>query len=499
MVLGQGFGPLAGFVSRWLVKIVLNQIDCITVRDEASFQALKQLGVTKPSMYLTVDPSACLRDFSPKDGQRILGLEGINQSSRPLLGVALRGLVGTKDRAVFNQIARAIDWLVKEYNYQPVFLLFQPPQDIEIVNYVSERLTSSAQIVFRKCRPKEMLALISQFDLLLGMRLHSLIFAALNQVPMLGLSYDPKVRAFMAAIEQPVVELERFDQLKEELKKIIENKKAIKATLKAKQNYLYNQAKFNFTCFEALMGHKDSRLLRKTRDFAGVLVDNVSVDEALDRVKEMVCTKKSHLIVTPNPEIIVAAQKDDDLKNIINSADLRLPDGISLVVASKLMRRPLRERVTGIDFMLRVLSWAATKNKKIFLLGSQPDIVNEAAANLIKKFPGLNIVGMQHGYFKNDAAVITIVRNARPDFLFVGLGAGWQEKWLARHLSELEVPVAMVIGGSLDVLSGRKKRAPQLIQKLWLEWLYRLAKEPQRLKRQLALPRFLRLILFKKS
>ncbi|OGC03967.1 hypothetical protein A2276_05050 [candidate division WOR-1 bacterium RIFOXYA12_FULL_43_27] len=218
-----------------------------------------------------------------------------------------------------------------------------------------------------------------------------------------------------------------------------------------------------------------------TVDFAGIKVDNVTLAKAIKKLEEFVAAGTPHLIVTPNPEMIVGSQDDAMLKQILNNADLRLPDGISMVVVSRILGKPLKERVSGIDFLLE-----ATKDKKykIFLLGSAEDVVKKAAEKL-------GAAGYHHGYFKEDQAVISEIKKVRPDILFAGLGGGRQEKWLAKYLKELNVPVCMGVGGSLDVVSGIKKRAPVWIQKLYIEWLYRLIMEPWRWKRQLALPKFL--------
>ena len=227
-------------------------------------------------------------------------------------------------------------------------------------------------------------------------------------------------------------------------------------------------------------------------DFAGVKVDNLNMLEALERVGFYLSENKPHLIVTPNPEMIVACQTDIELKQTLNTADLRVPDGISMVVVSRIKGQPLKERVSGIDLMLEIIN-AYAKNKKIYLLAGAPGITQEASIVLARKFPWINIVGTHDGYFttKDENNLIQEIRTLQPDMIFVGLGAGKQEKWLHRHLSELRVPLAMTIGGSLDVISGRKKRAPIWAQKLYIEWLYRLIVEPQRWKRQLALPKFL--------
>ncbi|MBU1026193.1 MAG: WecB/TagA/CpsF family glycosyltransferase [Candidatus Margulisbacteria bacterium] len=238
--------------------------------------------------------------------------------------------------------------------------------------------------------------------------------------------------------------------------------------------------------------------MHKIIDFAGIKVDNITLKEALAKVEEFISSNKPHFIATPNPEIIVASQEDEELRNIINSADLRIPDGISMVVVSKILMSPLKERVSGIDLMLKLAEFCSVNHKKIFLLGSGPGVAEEAAANLVKIFPTLQIVGTQNGYFKNDMEVVNQIKTAQPDILFVGLGGGRQEKWLNSHLKNLNVPVSMVIGGSLDVISGRKKRAPKWAQRLYIEWLYRLISEPKRWKRQLALPKFLSLTLFRR-
>lgn len=233
-------------------------------------------------------------------------------------------------------------------------------------------------------------------------------------------------------------------------------------------------------------------------NFAGIKVDNVSLPEALSKVKEFATSDQPRLVVTPNPEIIVAAQQDLALKGIINNASLRVPDGVSMVVVSRILGNPLKERVSGIDLMLEIVKLSAQQGWKLFLLGSAPGVAAEAAAQLIKQYSGVNIVGTYHGYFEQDSPVIQAIKETKPDILFAGLGMGRQEKWLNKHLAELNVPVSLTIGGSLDVISGRKKRAPQWVRALYLEWLYRLLTEPGRWQRQLALPKFLYLTLVKK-
>ncbi|MDD5594189.1 MAG: WecB/TagA/CpsF family glycosyltransferase [Candidatus Margulisbacteria bacterium] len=240
--------------------------------------------------------------------------------------------------------------------------------------------------------------------------------------------------------------------------------------------------------------------METTVDFAGIKVDNVTLTEAAEIVRHFIIEGKPRVVVTPNPEMIVAAQTDAGFKKLINSADLRVADGISMVVVSRILGRPLKERVSGIDLMLKLLEIGADYNYRVFLLGGAPGVAEEAAKNIKDKFPGLVIAGVQNGYFNasDETGVVKKIKESDPDLLFVGLGAGRQEQWLNRHLYELGAGVGMTIGGSLDVLSGRKQRAPKWVQALYIEWLYRLITEPQRWKRQLALPKFLWLM-FKPS
>jgi N-acetylglucosaminyldiphosphoundecaprenol N-acetyl-beta-D-mannosaminyltransferase len=232
-------------------------------------------------------------------------------------------------------------------------------------------------------------------------------------------------------------------------------------------------------------------------DFCGVKVDNVTQAEAIEKVRQFLSTSHPHMIFTPNPEIIVSAQNDQALRNILNAASLRVPDGISMVVVSKILGNPLKERIGGIDLMTKIVELSGREGYRLFLLGSAPGVAQKAAQILIQKY-AVKIVGTNDGYFSDDLGVINKIKASGADIVFVGLGAGRQERWLNRHLNELGVKIGMTIGGSLDVISGNKKRAPQWIQALYLEWLYRLITQPDRWKRQLALPKFLWLMLFKR-
>lgn len=200
----------------------------------------------------------------------------------------------------------------------------------------------------------------------------------------------------------------------------------------------------------------------------------------------------TRLVVTLNPEILMAAERDPLLRLAVESADLVVADGVGLVWAAAMLGRPLPERVPGVELLEALLADAARLGLRVFFLGARPEVVAEAARRAVGRFPGLRLVGHHHGYFRaaEEEAVVAAVRAAAPDLLFAGMGAERELKWLFRHRERLGARVAMGVGGSFDVLAGRLRRAPAWVRRLHLEWLFRLLQEPWRWRRQRVLPRF---------
>ncbi|MBR4944322.1 MAG: WecB/TagA/CpsF family glycosyltransferase [Peptococcaceae bacterium] len=228
-------------------------------------------------------------------------------------------------------------------------------------------------------------------------------------------------------------------------------------------------------------------------EILGVGIDKVNSQQAMDRIGEFIASGKSHQIVTANAEIIYQASKNEKMRNVINKAQMVTADGSGVVWASKQLGEPLEQRVTGIDLVNSICEQSAKDKWKIYILGSAPGVAATAAVNIRNKFPGCNIIGTHHGYFnaKEEKQILAELEQLKPDVLFVALGAPKQEYWIADHLSDLGIPVGMGIGGSMDVLSGNVKRAPKWMQKMSLEWLYRVLIQPARFKRVLALPKFM--------
>ena len=226
-------------------------------------------------------------------------------------------------------------------------------------------------------------------------------------------------------------------------------------------------------------------------DVMGVSFDDLTMDEAVGRGLELARGEGFGYVVTPNPELVMMARKDPDYAERLAGASLTLADGVGVIYAAKILGRPLKGRVPGVDFAGNLMAEMAQQGLKLFLLGAKPGVAEQAAENLKEKYPGLVICGTHDGYFQEDEPVVEEIRASGADVLFVCLGAPKQENWMAQNGPRTGVHLAIGLGGSLDVFAGTVKRAPKGWQKLGLEWLYRLIKEPKRIGRMAKLPLFL--------
>lgn len=233
--------------------------------------------------------------------------------------------------------------------------------------------------------------------------------------------------------------------------------------------------------------------MRETVEILGVRIDKLTADYALKKAERYVRTPGVSVIYTPNPEIIMAAHQDPAFRDILNSADMCTPDGIGVVYASRMLRNPVPERVAGFDLACGLLDSIRHTGEKVFLLGSKPGIAETAEARLREQYPGLVIAGTQDGYFKpqESDAIVEKINASGAELLFVCLGAPKQEQWIYQNRDKLRVNLCMGLGGALDVFAGAAKRAPDFFIKCNLEWLYRFCKQPSRLGRFAALPRFI--------
>lgn len=227
-------------------------------------------------------------------------------------------------------------------------------------------------------------------------------------------------------------------------------------------------------------------------DILGCRLDAIDAEKAAERILELARTGDGAQIVTLGTEMVVLAQRDERFRSIVNASVLSLCDTVGLLAVARHRGAALHERVTGVELTERLCQLAAAQGVPVYFLGGAAGVAADAAAILEVRFPGLIVAGTRNGYFTEaaSAGVVAAIRKTGAKLLFVGMGSPRQEYWLAEHLRATGCGAGIGVGGSFDVLGGRIDRAPRLLRRYGLEWLYRLAKEPHRWRRQLALPQF---------
>lgn len=225
----------------------------------------------------------------------------------------------------------------------------------------------------------------------------------------------------------------------------------------------------------------------------GTEFDNFTAKQFHQYLDDDLDLKANKFIVTPNPEIVLAARKDPEFSKIINNADYVIPDGIGIIKGAKSLGTPLHERITGFDTLQYLIETANRKLSKVYLLGAKPEVIQASAAKIKKDYPQIDLVGYHDGYFQDEQEIIDEISEKKPNIILVALGSPKQEIFINKYRHSSDA-IWIGVGGSFDVFSGTKKRAPKVIQKLNLEWFYRLVKEPTRFGRMLAIPKYMSLI-----
>lgn len=232
--------------------------------------------------------------------------------------------------------------------------------------------------------------------------------------------------------------------------------------------------------------------LRRRVEILGIGVDPVTMDEAMNFIQGFIAEGVPRLVVTADAAGIVAAQSDAQWRSIMETADLVTPDSVGVLWAAERRGDPIPQRVSGVDLVEKLVEKSASTKCRLFFLGAAPGVAIAARDALEKKYPGASIVGVHDGFFgeSDTKLVVEKVRDAKPDVLLVAMGIPRQEKFIKEHMYEIGAAVNMGVGGSFDVLSGSVKRAPAWLQKLQLEWLWRLIQNPKKWRKVAALPKF---------
>lgn len=232
--------------------------------------------------------------------------------------------------------------------------------------------------------------------------------------------------------------------------------------------------------------------MKEKVNILGLYFDNITKVRLLDELKNRLENKKKTFLVTSNPEIVMFAQKNEEYKKTLERADYIIADGIGVIYGSRIIKNALPERIPGFDLMVDLLKLANEKNLRVYFLGAKQETLDLVLQNVKRDYPKLNIAGSHNGYFDIDNhEVAHNVKIAQADLIFVALGFPKQEKWIEKNIEQADKGLFIGVGGSFDVLAGTVKRAPLIWQKLNVEWLYRLLRQPSRWKRMLALPYFI--------
>lgn len=243
--------------------------------------------------------------------------------------------------------------------------------------------------------------------------------------------------------------------------------------------------------------------MRNTVRILGIDIDNINIDEAGNLTKELIekSNKTCKVVVAPNTEFIMMAQKDEEFYRILQNADLATPDSVGVMIGGKLQKKPFKQRIPGQSYFRKILEIGEKEGWSFYMLGGKDEVPKLATENIKKIYPNLNVVGYHEGFFEKDSEekVIEEINNLQPNVLFVAMGAPLQEKWINKNKDKLKVDIAAGQGGTFDYEAGKIKRAPQIVQKLCIEWLWRLILQPSRIKRMIVLPIYLFKIIFTKD
>ncbi len=493
-MLSQGMGPLE---RGWVRKLVGWGLDrCVRrvwVRDERALEFMGEFEMERTRYGLGAD--------------MVFSLEDVRDEPRPGgAGGSLRVAVSLRPCEGLDHVSGVLQGcLLRMCKERPVELhlfAFDSEEDVSPTNRFAEetrRATPGLDVrIFGASRKKpldinEVLEAIGGMDVVVGMRLHSLVFAALKGVPFVGLSYDPKVKAFSEECSQPVV-ADLASASAVELDSAItrlagECASSAREALTAARERLRRLLRESLDSFE-----KELHLIEDGRfRVLGIPVSGLSMAGTLERIEDTVKNGGKMHIVTVNPEMVMRAGSDEEFGALLKAGCHNTPDGVGIRIVVRLKYRRVLEAVTGVDLAEALLSRSKELGWRIFLLGGRPETVERCVGVLASRPEPPLIVGYHHGYLDGvDAESLkTIIRDAKPDIVLVGMGSPLQEYWIRDSINDVGASVFMGVGGTFDVLAGDVRRAPTVFRKTGLEWAYRIISEPSRLRRVSTFPSFM--------
>lgn len=223
--------------------------------------------------------------------------------------------------------------------------------------------------------------------------------------------------------------------------------------------------------------------MNKRIKFFGIYLDIITMDETIEQISKIINNREIVQHVVVNVAKLVYAQKDEKLKNIINSCRLINVDGAGIILGAKLLGINIPERVAGIDLMEKLIEYSSKNSYKIYFFGAKEEVISKVVEIYQKKYPDIKIAGYRNGYYseQEEELIVKDIKESKADILFVAMGSPKKEMFLNKYVEEMQVPFVMGVGGSFDVVAGKTKRAPALMQKFGFEWLYRLFQEPGRM------------------
>lgn len=242
--------------------------------------------------------------------------------------------------------------------------------------------------------------------------------------------------------------------------------------------------------FESIIKPVEKVKNYKKINVRGVWFDNLTLDEAVKKAYGLCCEDGCSTVFTPNSLMLQNCVDNNFFRMLINSGDLIIPDGQGVLWAAKKHGTPLKEKVAGVDLAVRLLPLLAENKKKLFLLGSDTETVGKAAENINKKYGNI-VCGEYCGYYKNEDEVINLINLSKPDVVFICLGSPKQELFIKRNKERIKAKLMLGLGGTIDVVAGKIKRAPDFFVKCSMEWLWRVALEPKRIKNLKKLPKYI--------